>query len=596
MNKLLCLFAGISFFRFTVFSASLALAVPSGAPFRTVKGRLKPTPAPTATPTPAPCITIISPANGAVVSGGVAITTNDTCSGVSFESLYVDGQFQANFSAGQVAFNSIVFANGNHLIEVSSQSANPGSVMLGNASITLSVQNQTSTKTPTSTATPTPGPSASASPTPIQPTPAATPTASCIGISAPSPSSTVSGANLSITTNDTCSGAWFESLYVDNIHVSDFSIGSVVFNSTSVGNGLHSIEVTSQSQNPGTVQLGSTVESLNVQNTPTPSPTATPSATPTPNLSSYFAAQPGGTSLPADGACNAAIATTPETIINMPVSGQSFHSSNTAFNAQVPTQAELSSFAANGYTFSPVPDYSQFQRITGAYPSVHGGTPSTDMILRFAACKYGIDEDVVRAQAWQEGWWRQASAGDIRTGSGYCIQGSFSALYNTAISLVDGNTIPAVPGGCYQSWSTNQTKVFYEWMTWPEIKDSTTFAAEYRDATQRTCMNGGYRQYMPSSYMTDVNNYLANPNGTDPNASDWDAYPALSSEPAFAPTYANRVMWGCIGTHYAGFDWLDSNSLPYILDVQGNEACKRWRTPSTTVTGACSSPINKPGF
>jgi hypothetical protein len=133
-------------------------------------------------------------------------------------------------------------------------------------------------------------------------------------------------------------------------------------------------------------------------------------------------------------------------------------------------------------------------------------------------------------------------------------------------------------------------------MTWPEIKDSTTFAAEYRDATQRTCMNGGYRQYMPSSYMTDVNNYLANPTGTDPNASDWDAYPALSNEPSFAPTYANRVMWGCIGTHYAGFAWLDSNSLPYIQDVQGNEACKRWRTPSMAMTGACSSPINQSGY
>lgn len=324
-----------------------------------------------------------------------------------------------------------------------------------------------------------------------------------------------------------------------------------------------------------------------------PKPTTT--ATPTPAAGGYFSVQDADAALPDDAACNSEIATTNETIIDMQVPGETFTSSNSAFNAQIPTAAELSSFAADRYFFDPVYDYSQFQRITGAYPTIHGSAPSTDMILRFAACKYGIDEDVVRAQAWQESGWRQAVAGDKQTNKSSCVQGGFTALYNTAISLIDGNTIPAVLGGCYQSWSIDQTKVFYEWMTWPEIKDSTTFASEYRDAAERTCMIGGL-EYMPPSYIYDVNNYRNNPDGVDPNADVWDDYSELTNEPAFAPTYANRVMWGCIGAHYAGYDWFDSSSIPYINDVEGDEACKRWRAPSTLVTGACSSPINEEGY
>ena len=44
-------------------------------------------------------------------------------------------------------------------------------------------------------------------------------------------------------------------------------------------------------------------------------------------------------------------------------------------------------------------------RVTGNF----SGT--TDMILQWAACKWGIDEDIVRAQAAVESWWRQSAKG-----------------------------------------------------------------------------------------------------------------------------------------------------------------------------------------
>jgi autotransporter family porin len=47
------------------------------------------------------------------------------------------------------------------------------------------------------------------------------------------------------------------------------------------------------------------------------------------------------------------------------------------------------------------------------YPRVTGNfTGTTDEILQWAACKWGIDEDVVRAQIAKESWWHMSTVGD----------------------------------------------------------------------------------------------------------------------------------------------------------------------------------------
>ena len=148
---------------------------------------------------------------------------------------------------------------------------------------------------------------------------------------------------------------------------------------------------------------------------------------------------------------------------------------NTPFNQTLPTAAQLSAYAANGYTSTFQDDYTQYKRVDGQYSG------STDMIMRWAACKYGIEEDVVRAQGWIESGWQQGGAGDKRTSQAQCVQGSFTALWNTTISEPGGSTV-SCPNCCYQSWSLWQTKVYYEWMTWPQIMQSTAFAADYRYA------------------------------------------------------------------------------------------------------------------
>jgi len=159
------------------------------------------------------CISITSPAAGSTVSGSsVAIHTADSCKGVWWEALKVDGNPAGGFVTGQVVLNTTRFANGSHTIAVTSQSKNPGSVVLGKASETLVISSGsvatpsatptsnlpgptptvTATQTPTATATPKSNSSAGATPTPTRTataTPTRTATATSSSTRTPSPSS-----------------------------------------------------------------------------------------------------------------------------------------------------------------------------------------------------------------------------------------------------------------------------------------------------------------------------------------------------------------------------------------------------------------------
>jgi hypothetical protein len=75
---------------------------------------------------------------------------------------------------------------------------------------------------------------------------------------------------------------------------------------------------------------------------------------------------------------------------------------NAAANRRRPTAAELERFRADN-DFVP-PEYAA--RVTGDY------TGTTDDIIEWAAWKWGIDEDMLRAQALKESSWRTAARGD----------------------------------------------------------------------------------------------------------------------------------------------------------------------------------------
>jgi len=213
---------------------------------------------------------------------------------------------------------------------------------------------------------------------------------------------------------------------------------------------------------------------------------------------------------------------------------------NAPFNQTVPSSSELLEFYHHPVWSGP--PARDFYGVTGNYRG------STDMILRWAACKWGIDEDVVRAQAWNESKWRQGGpnpgdgGGDKRLTQQECVQGNFRALWNFGCENC-----------CYQSWGILQTKVYYAWGTWPMIKDSTAFNADYRYADQRACMNGDYSSYFASTAQL-PNTYAAD----------------------IASGDLNRILWGCIGMHYSG-GWYNPPARSYISETQGYLTTQPWR-------------------
>lgn len=115
---------------------------------------------------------------------------------------------------------------------------------------------------------------------------------------------------------------------------------------------------------------------------PTPPTTTVPTTPPT---SGRFTTLPVGASLPSGTECAARVRPAAE-----------IRPENAAPNANAGSRAN-----ANNRT-----DWAAFDRVDGAF----SGT--TDEIIQWAACKWGIDEDLVRAQIIKESYWYMSTNGD----------------------------------------------------------------------------------------------------------------------------------------------------------------------------------------
>jgi autotransporter family porin len=203
-------------------------------------------------------------------------------------------------------------------------------------------------------------------------------------------------------------------------------------------------------------------------------------------------------------------------------------SGNYAANHRVLTFVELVSFhlAPIKGSFAPISD---FMRVDGKF------TGTTDQILRWGACKWGIDEDVVRAEAVAESHWRQEDSGDQSYDNSKCPPGiGFAGAWDGA--------------SCQQSYGIMQVK-FTSFGGWPLPKDSTAFNVDFRLAYQRACMNG------------DIS-YLGQRVPSDDNP----RYPQGSTD---------QMLWGCMGDWYSG-SWYDAGAVRYIAEVKQALADRTW--------------------
>jgi hypothetical protein len=160
-------------------------------------------------------------------------------------------------------------------------------------------------------------------------------------------------------------------------------------------------------------------------------------------------------------------------------------------------------------------------------------TGTTHEILRWAACKWGIDEDMVAAQAALESWWRQSTKGDFGTDQSACPPGHPLG--------VDGT-----PGECPQSYGILQNRYPYEQSTWPGIDTSTAMNADTAYGIWRACFIG---------------------------AEVW-----LNTQNRGAQ-YGPGDAWGCIGRWFAG-RWHTQDANDYAAKVQGYLNERIWEQPN----------------
>ncbi|RDH77697.1 hypothetical protein DVS77_15125 [Mycolicibacterium moriokaense] len=145
---------------------------------------------------------------------------------------------------------------------------------------------------------------------------------------------------------------------------------------------------------------------------------------------------------------------------------------------------------------------------------------TTDEIIRWAACKWGIDAQIVRAIAVGESNWRQDKLGDYVDDQSLCV-GDYVAPCPTSFGLL-------------------QIKATYRPGSYPYSQRSTSFNLDYGLAAIRACYEG------MAIYLNDQN-------------------------------YSPGDIWGCIGWHFSGY-WKDQLAAEYIGRVEANLSAQPWRT------------------
>ena len=238
--------------------------------------------------------------------------------------------------------------------------------------------------------------------------------------------------------------------------------------------------------------------------TSTPSPIAVvPTVTPI-VATNHFVTLPPGSLLPDEATCAARVRR----------SAWEPRTSNYTANHTVPTAQQIAGLNPQQNPYTSV--------ITGNF------TGTTDEILQWVACKWGVDENIVKAEAIVESYWVQSTNGAPTTNQALCPPNTW-----------DGKQ-------CHQYYGLLQLTYTYWNSAWPMMRDDTAFSAEYIYGIVRNCYEGR------ASFV----------------ATTLPGYPA----------YHAGDIWGCIGSWYSG-QWYSQNSLDYITSVKQNFANKIWLKP-----------------
>lgn len=249
-----------------------------------------------------------------------------------------------------------------------------------------------------------------------------------------------------------------------------------------------------------------------------PSPSTTVSQLPT-NTSvpaAKFALLPPGSALPSDADCTARVKRTqweprPQNAIANQTKGVS--------------GTQLKAFGGPNFGYDARMDDLK-NRVSGNF------TGTTDEILQWTACKWGFEEDFVRAQAAKESWWVQSTSGD------------WGAKVATECPAESTTETREGAFGCYESYSLLQSRGLISPL-FPNTKRSSAFGSDYAYMVMRGCYEGYER------WLNDVEH---------------------------VGTYSSGDLWGCVGRWYAG-RWHTAPAEDYITKVKGYLNSRIWCTP-----------------
>ena len=191
-------------------------------------------------------------------------------------------------------------------------------------------------------------------------------------------------------------------------------------------------------------------------------------------------------------------------------------------------------FVTAGY--SGMQNHAQlFGRVTGDF------TGTTDEIIQWAAAKWGLPDDLIRAEAvvksnvYQN--LKDASGGPIAN-RGY---GDFGNCGGSPAPSGYGTSGPSSFGITQIKWCAHKDASAPGYGTWPWSERSTAYNLDYYGAVIRGCFEG------------------------------WDSW--LSNG------YKAGDMWGCVGRWYAG-EWYSAAATDYIATVKTAYNAQPWLTGS----------------
>jgi hypothetical protein len=277
---------------------------------------------------------------------------------------------------------------------------------------------------------------------------------------------------------------------------------------------------------------------------PTPSPSSSPPSSSAPPPGGYFSLVPAGSwaGLPSTAQCAADVRR----------STWEPRPENQAKNAAVPDRPAVSASLSSRPRSGSDPHVD-----TWALPRIDGNfTGTTDEIFQWAACKWGLPDDFVRAVAATESSWYQYltyadsrcretfGCGDIRTDQVYCDHIAQLGGYDYQNDYG--------PGRCPATFGISGVMSHDPWDdyagrqngTFPFNRDSTAFNLDYFGSVIRSCFEG-WTSWLKTNW----------------------------------PTYGPGDLWGCAGLWYSG-EWHTTAADGYIGRVKALLGDLIWLDPS----------------